>query len=367
MIPGFATREGTANYAKRQSKVASNHYKNFAGLTLSSVGVGTYLGNPDDSTDILVKDAIKTSVKAGINVIDTAINYRSQKAERSVGKAIAELIESGDAKRDEVFVSTKNGYVTNDGDVNEEFWVNIQNTLVKPGIIKSGDISSGYHCMTVPYLQDHLKRSMKNLGLDCIDLMYLHNAAEGQLQDISKEEFSKNLKDVFEFYESQRKNGSIKYYGMATWECFRVATNHPQYLSIFDMVKIAKDVGGQDHGFRFIQLPYNMYLDQALTVKNQGDANQYTILESAIQLDIGVFASVPLMQAKLLAPNVLPEFGQMSKPSHRAMQFVRSTPGIIAPLVGQKSQAHVQENLDILATPVLSETEFSDLIKKLSS
>ncbi|HEX5457443.1 MAG TPA: aldo/keto reductase [Candidatus Nitrosotalea sp.] len=367
MIPGFATKEGTANFAKRHSELAANHYKNFDGLSLSSVGIGTYLGNPDDSTDNLVKDAIVSSVKAGINVIDTAINYRSQKAERSVGKAIAELVQSGDAKRDEVFVSTKNGYVTNDGDVNEEFWANIQNTLVKPGIIKSGDISSGYHCMTIPYLEDHLKRSMENLGLDCIDLMYLHNAAEGQLQDISKEEFLKKLHDVFEFYETQRKSGTIRYYGMATWECFRVAPNHPQYLSIFDMVKLAKKVGGQNHGFRFIQLPYNMYYDQAFNMKTQGDSSQYTILESAIQLGIGVFASVPLMQAKLLAPNVLPEFGNMTKPAHRAVQFVRSTPGIIAPLVGQKSQAHVQENLEILKTPVLSETEFSDLVKKLSS
>ena len=367
MVSGFATGEGTANYAKRHSGVAANHYKNFDGLSLSSVGIGTYLGNPDDVTDSLVKDAVVSSVKAGVNVIDTAINYRSQKAERSVGKAIAELVQSGDAKREEVFVSTKNGYVTNDGDANEEFWVNIQNTLVKSGIIKSGDISSGYHCMTIPYLEYNLKQSMKNLGLDCIDLMYLHNAAEGQLQDISKEEFLKKLHDVFEFYEIQRKNGLIKYYGMATWECFRVAPNHPQYLSIFDIVKLAKEVGGQDHRFRFIQLPYNMYYDQALNMKTQGDSNQYTILESAIQLGIGVFASVPLMQAKLLAPNVLPEFGNMTKPSHRAVQFVRSTPGIIAPLVGQKSQAHVQENLEILKTPVLSETEFSDLVKKLSS
>jgi len=73
------------------------------------------------------------------------------------------------------------------------------------------------------------------------------------------------------------------------------------------------------------------------------------------------------MQAKLLAPNVLPEFGNLSKPSHRAMQFVRSTPGIISPLVGQKSQEHVKENLEFLETPVLSETEFSDLVKKLST
>jgi predicted aldo/keto reductase-like oxidoreductase len=110
-----------------------------------------------------------------------------------------------------------------------------------------------------------------------------------------------------------------------------------------------------------------MYLDQALTLKNQGDANQYTILESCINLGIGVFASVPLMQSKLLAPNVLPEFGNLSKPSHRAMQFVRSTPGIISPLVGQKTPAHVQENLDLLSTPVLSQTEFTDLVNKLSS
>ena len=366
MISGFATHDGTASFAKRQSKVSKNHFKQFAGLTLSSVGIGTYLGNPDDSTDGLVSAAIKTSVKSGINVIDTAINYRAQKAERSVGRAIAELVQSGDAKREEIFISTKNGYVTNDGDINEDFWVNIQNTLVKPGVIKAGDISSGYHCMTVPYLQDQLNRSMKNLELDCIDLMYIHNAAEGQLQDISKEEFAKKLKDVFEFYENQRKSGAIKYYGMATWECFRVPDNHPQYLSIVDIVNIAKQVGGQDNGFRFIQLPYNMYLDQALTLKSQ-NSNQNTILESCIQLGIGVFASVPLMQAKLLAPNVLPEFGNLSKPSHRAMQFVRSTPGIISPLVGQKSQEHVQENLEFLETPVLSKTEFSDLVKKLSA
>jgi aryl-alcohol dehydrogenase-like predicted oxidoreductase len=368
MISGFATPDGTANFAKRQSKVAKNHFRNFAGLTLSSVGVGTYLGNPDDLTDNLVQEAIKTSITSGINVIDTAINYRSQKAERSVGEAISELVESGNVKRDELFIGTKNGYVTNDGDSNEEFWMNIQNTLVKPGVIKSGDISSGYHCMTIPYLQDQLKRSMKNLGLDCIDLMYLHNAAEGQLQDISKDEFMKKLKEIFEFYESQRKNGSIKYYGMATWECFRVPKEHTQYLSIFDIVKISKEVGGSDNGFRFIQLPYNMYLDQALTLKNQSiDGNQFSILEASIKLGIGVFASVPLMQSKLLAPNVLPEFGGLAKPSHRAIQFVRSTPGIIAPLVGQKSQAHVQENLDLLSTPILSEIEFSDLIKKLSS
>jgi len=367
VITGNATTNGTANYAKVHSDVAKNYFKQFDGLMLSSIGVGTYLGNPDEQTDLLVKEAIIKSVNLGINVIDTAINYRSQKAERSVGKAIIQLIEDGMTKRDELFISTKNGYITNDGDVIEEFWQNIQNTLVRSGVIKSDDISSGYHCMSISYLQDQLQRSLKNLGLECVDLMYLHNATEGQLQDITKDEFMKKLKSVFEFYESQRKLGTIRYYGMATWDCFRVSQEHPQYLSIFDVVKIAKEVGGEKNGFRFIQLPYNMYLDQALTIKNQIiDNNAYNILQAATKLGIGVFTSVPLMQAKLLSPNVLPEFGGLLRPSHRAIQFVRSTPGVIAPLLGQKSLSHVEENLEITKVPVLSETEFSELINKLS-
>ena len=222
--------------------------------------------------------------------------------------------------------------------------------------------------MTIPYLQDQLHRSLKNLDIQCIDLMYLHNAAEGQLQDISKDEFMKKLSNVFEFYESQRKSGKIRYYGMATWDCFRVPKDHPQYISISDVIKLAREAGGVDNGFRFIQLPYNMYLDQALVLKNQVlDENHYSILQASVKLGIGVFASVPLMQAKLLAPKVLPEFGGLSRPSHRALQFVRSTPGIIAPLVGQKSPAHVEENLQLTNIPILSDTEFSDLVNKLST
>ena len=367
MITGHATSDGTANFAGKNQAVGKNHFRQFSGLTLSSIGIGTYLGNADDITDVLVKDAIKKSVLSGVNVIDTAINYRSQKAERSVGRAVSELVEGDKVKREELFVSTKNGYVTNDADVKEEFWEYINNALVKPGIIKSNDISSGYHCMTIPYLENQLKTSLKNLGMDCIDLMYLHNAAEGQLQDISKEQFMKNLKLVFEFYEKQRKEGTIRCYGMATWDCFRVPKENPQHLFLSDVLRLAKEVGGNENGFKFIQLPYNMYLDQALTVQNQTvNGKETSILDASKNLGIGVFASVPLMQAKLLDPNVIPEFGGL-KPAHRALQFVRSTPGIIAPLVGQKSSSHVNENLELVKIPLMSESEFSQLVTSLTS
>lgn len=367
MIPGFATYDGTLNFSKRHTDIGKNHFRRFSGYIFSSIGVGTYLGNSDNETDLLVKNAIKKSVLSGINVIDTAINYRGQKAERSVGKAILDLIEGDNVSRNELFISTKNGYITNDADIKEDFWEYINRTLVKPGKIKPDDISSGYHCMTIPYLEDQLDRSLNNLGLECIDMMYLHNAAEGQLQDIPKNEFFKKLKEVFEFYEKKKKEGTIRNYGMATWDCFRIQKDNPQHILLYDVLRIAKEVGGKEHGFKFIQLPYNMYLDQALVLKNQElDGKLVSILDAAISLQIGVFASVPLMQAKLLGKNIIPEFNGMI-PSHRALQFVRSTPGIIAPLVGQKSDTHVDENLRLVKTSPMQETEFNQLIKNLTS
>ena len=366
MISGCATSDGTSKFVQNTNAKKEN-FNDVQGLLLSNVGIGTYLGEPDSKTDELVKNAVKKSISLGVNVIDTAINYRAQKAERSVGKAISELIDEGKISRDQIFVSTKNGYVTNDAEIPGDFWKYINDEYVQKGIINAGDISSGYHCMTVPYLEDQLNRSLKNLNLDCIDLLYLHNAVEGQIKDISKEDFLKKLKAVFELYEKKRKEGVIRYYGMATWECFRVANDNPQFLSLEEVVNMAKSIGGEDHGFRFIQLPFNLYYDQAFMIKNQSvNGEQMSILEAAKNLNIGVFTSIPLMQGRLLQPGVMPEFNELNPPL-RALQFIRSTPGVVAPLVGQKSDEHVHENLEIMNISPIPENEFLDLVKKLTS
>jgi aryl-alcohol dehydrogenase-like predicted oxidoreductase len=366
MISGFATSEGTQKFATN-SGINQQNFKKFENLSLSNVGIGTYLGDADAKTDELVKNAVKQSIQSGINVLDTAINYRSQKAERSVGKAIAELIQDGIISRDQIFICSKNGYVTNDADVNLGFWEYVKEEYSQKGVVKEGDITSGYHCMTPTYLSDQLDRSLKNLGIECLDLMYLHNAVEGQIKDVSKEKFLENLKSVFKLYEQKRKDGKIKFYGMATWECFRVSSDNPQYLSLQDVVSMAKEVGGDEHGFRFIQLPFNMHYDQALLSKNQTfDSEKISILESATRLGIGVFTSVPFMQGRLLSPGTMPEFNDL-KPSLRALQFIRSSPGVLAPLVGQKSSEHVTENLEIMKIPPISEDEFITLVKKLTS
>lgn len=367
MISGCASEDGTIRFSKKFNDVSQNNFQNFGGLTLSNVGIGTYLGDPDANTDSLVINAVKKSVLSGINVIDTAINYRGQRSERSIGKALTELEEEGKINRDEVFVCTKNGYITNDAEIQEEFWEYFNKEYVKKGIIKAGDISSGYHCMTIPYLEDQIERSLKNLNLDCIDLMYLHNAVEGQIQGIGREEFKQRLKSVFELYEKKRQEGKIKYYGLATWECFRTTKDSPMYFSLKEIIEIAQDVGGNEHGFRFVQLPFNMYFDQAYMQKNQPlDSTCVSFLEAAKEFGIGVFTSVPFMQGRLLAHGVMPEFGNLSPPL-RALQFIRSTPGVLAPLVGQKSQAHLEENLKIMKIDPMNENQFRELVKELTA
>jgi len=221
--------------------------------------------------------------------------------------------------------------------------------------------------MTIPYLEDQLERSLNNLGLECIDLMYLHNAVEGH-PEMSKSDFLENLKKVFEFYESKRKEGKIRFYGMATWECFRATSDNTMFLSLEDVVTIARDIGGNDHGFRFIQLPFNLHFDQAMMLKNQTvNDKQKSILDSALELGIGVFTSVPLMQGKLLEwAKSKPLFAQ-SSPSVGLLQFIRSTPGVLSPLIGQKSDQHVDENLQVMKKSPMKQSEYDEFVKKLTS
>jgi len=364
MIAGYATPEGTKKFAERQNQDSQKNYKNVHNLTLSNVGIGTYLGNPDIETDKLVEAAVKKSILGGINVVDSAINYRAQKAERSMGNAISQLINNNDISREEIFVSTKNGYVTNDGDIQEDLMQYVMREYGKTGIVNEGDISPGYHCMTLPYLNDQLERSLKNLGLECIDLMYLHNSVEGQTH-LPREQFLRHLKAVFEFYEKKRKDGKIRFYGMATWECFRVTQENPLFLQLSEVMDLAMEVGGTEHGFRFIQLPFNLMLDQAYLTKNHNVGGKtVSALEAAKEFNLGVFTSVPIMQGKLLAANAIPEFGNFST-SVRLLQFVRSTPGITAPLIGHKLESHVKENMNVMKIPPLSELEFNNLVKRM--
>jgi aryl-alcohol dehydrogenase-like predicted oxidoreductase len=155
---------------------------------------------------------------------------------------------------------------------------------------------------------------------------------------------------------------------MATWTCFRVPPDSREYLSLEQAVRTAESVGGKDHGFRFIQLPYNLAYSEALLLKNQpvGSEKNLTILEAAAKLKVGVFTSIPLFQGRLLGAQI-PDYGGMSDPVGKLVQIVRSSPSVIAPLIGQKKAEHVEENLKVANVPPLTSEEFKQAIKMLTS
>src|SRR5687767_8983811 len=114
---GHATIEGTTRYRERlQPETAVNHFRLEQNLWLSSLGVGTYLGKPDAETDARYTDAIARAVELGVNVLDTAANYRFQRSERAIGAALAALVGGGTYARDEIVICTKGGYIPFDTD-----------------------------------------------------------------------------------------------------------------------------------------------------------------------------------------------------------------------------------------------------------
>ena len=370
-VAGYATAEGTRKFMENAFKngMANSHFRSFNNLNFSSLGIGTYLGQLTAEDDIDLENAIYHSLKSGaVNVIDTAINYRSMKSEKNIGHAIKRLIEDKIISRDQVFISTKNGYITNDGDYPTiDVLEYMHKMYISQGIIDSKDISSGYNVLNPNYIRKCIDKSLTNMQLDTIDLVYIHNAYESWFQDISRSEFNEKIRKVFQIYEEYRSKNKIRYYGMATWTCFRLPRNEEGYLSLEDMVRIAEDVAGKDHGFRFIQLPYNLAYREAYSLRNQtvNSDNDLTILEACNKLNIGVFTSVPLLQAKLFDVKI-PDYLGIDNQLLKIVQITRSTPNVIAPLLGQKKLNHVKENIELAKVASLNNSEFNEAIKILN-
>ncbi|MDX6574422.1 MAG: hypothetical protein QOE96_375, partial [Blastocatellia bacterium] len=267
-LDGWATLDGTARYCERFREVAAEgHFRKAQDLWLSSIGIGTYLGDADDETDARYTESVARAVELGANVIDTAANYRFQRSERSIGAALGELNARGFA-REEIVVCTKGGYLPFDGEPPTDVRQYVEDTFVKPGIASFADIAGGSHCMTPRYLESQLQQSLRNMNLSCVDVYYVHNP-ESQLAAVSPEEFWKRLHAAFEFLEQSVAEGKIKTYGVATWNGFRVEPDAGEYHSLERMAEIAREVSGRDHHFRFIQLPFNLAMPEALFFQNQ--------------------------------------------------------------------------------------------------
>jgi aryl-alcohol dehydrogenase-like predicted oxidoreductase len=369
-LEGSATEAGTDRYRKRfEPRISPEHFRHSQGLWLSSIGIGTYLGNHDAEADQLYHNAIVHAVESGCNVIDAAINYRCQRSERSTGTALKELVSKG-FSRDEIVVATKGGFIPFDAVPPSDVRSYFETTFVKPGIAQFADVIAGCHCMAPSYLLHQLDCSLRNLDLECVDIYYLHNP-ETQLGKISREEFNDRLLRAFETLESAVAAGKIRMYGAATWNGYRNDAAERDYLSVADTVELAAKAGGKDHHFKVIQLPLNLGMTEALSLTNQRiEGKQVTPLEAAQALGITVMCSASVLQGQLTRnlPSIIGDtFQSLETDGQRALQFVRSTPGVTTALVGMKQLPHVEENLKVARVPPASWEQYSKLFQNEES
>ena len=255
MIKGKATAEGTATYAKNHPKAHAGHWKNSLGLTLSSIGMGSYLGNADPITDGRYANALVKSLENGVNVVDSAINYRYQRSERNLGLGLKKAIDAGVVARDQVLICTKGGFIAGDMGPPTKEW--FEENYSKPGVATGADFVAGAHCMTPKYLRHEVEQSLKNFDVETIDVYYVHNP-ETQAAAVGESDFYARLTAAFRELEACVAEGKIQMYGAATWHAYRVAPGTESAISLEKTLACAKAAGGENHHFRVVQLPFNL-------------------------------------------------------------------------------------------------------------
>lgn len=366
-IKGQATPRGTLQYAARfQGRAAAGHFREIpGGLVLSSLGIGTYLGEPDAATDRAYAASVAAAVRGGVNVIDTAINYRHQRSERSVGEALRILAGEG-YSREEIVLCTKAGFLSPDGDMPDDPADYFEREYLAKGIFKPEEIAAGCHCMSPSYLANQLERSLRNLGVETIDVFYLHNP-ETQLGEISGDEFRRRIRAAFDFLESAVAKRKIGAYGLATWNAFREDSRSPGYLSLEGIAGIAREAGGAENHFRFVQLPFNLAMPEALMRANQiVSGKTMAMVQAARALGITLVVSAPLLQGQLthnLPPYVREALG-LSSDAELALQFARSAPGVTTALAGMSQIKHVEANQSLVAVEPAHRDQFLKIFQR---
>ena len=130
------------------------------GNKMPILGLGTWTLSNDEA-----EESVYVAIKEGYRLIDTAEYYRD---EVGVGKGVKKSIEEGIIKREDVFITTK----------------------IMPGAYSNPDMA--------------IEDSLKNLDVDYIDLMLIHQPGS-------------NDEKVYKSMEKYYKNGKLKSIGISNY------------------------------------------------------------------------------------------------------------------------------------------------------
>ncbi|MGC8504597.1 MAG: aldo/keto reductase [Acidithiobacillus sp.] len=372
LIPGAANSEGSKAYVARfQDRLAEAHFSDFLNtrIKLSSLGVGTFPGAADDVTDVAVAAIVAQALQTGINVIDTGAHYRYGRAPRAAGAGIARAMAAG-IRREEFFVLGKGGFLTFPEGRPEDPAAFFRDEIAAKGLGKEEDLARGVHCLSPEYLLWQLDQVRRQTGLETLDA-FLVDQPEVHIPLIGKERMHQKLLAVFAALEDAVRAGKLRYYGISTFHACRVETDHLLFQSLTSLIGLAEKAAGQGnrHHLRVVQMPFNALMPEAYTRFSQvtGQGNIASTIQAAYQLKLTVMASHPLgkgLLAREEVPALQTAMPELANAAQRAMQFVRSTPGVGTALVGLSDPAHLADLLAVAQNLPLPKERYLAMYEK---
>ncbi len=369
-MASYATKEGTFGYIKQFPKYSRDFYRFNGEAFLSSLGLGTFRKEPyrEENYVLNYKDAVKTAVLNGINVIDTAINYRYQMSEREIGEALKALFAEGTATREQLFITSKAGFLPLDFPFPENPYGWIEETVIGSGLASKEEIIIDQHCLSPGYLRWSAEKSLENLGIETLDVLFLHNP-ETQLGYVDYMTLRMRIARAFKLFEQLVAEGKIRHYGIAAWNGFLYEEGHTEYLSLKDIVAIAEEVGGPEHHFKYVESPYNLAKPHAYSYANQQgpDGRYYTLLQAVNGYGLQFFAASSLLQMNLFKGKFDSRLREMLGAGEltdivAALQFARSG-GVLSALFGSVDPLHVEDNLLLAYLPTVSLETLKAVVK----
>ena len=372
LIPGAANSVGSKAYVARfADTLAEEHFSDFLNtrIKLSSLGVGTFPGAVDDVTDLAVAAIVAQALQSGINVIDTGANYRFGRAGRAVGAGIAKAMAAG-IRREEFFVVGKGGFLTFTAGRPEDPLAFFREEVVAKGLGKEEDLAGNVHCLSPEYIAWQLDDLRQQTGLETLDV-FLVDQPEVHIPLIGKERMYQKLLQVFTVLEQAVQENKIRYYGISTFNACRVETDHTLFQSLTSLIGLAEKAAGEGnrHHLRVVELPFNALMPEAYTRFSQvtGQGNIGSTIQAAFQLKLTIMASHTLGKGLLAQeeiPSLLEGIPELANAAQRAIQFVRSTPGIGVTLVGMSTPLHLADFLAVAKQLPLPKERYLAMFEK---
>lgn len=243
----------------------------------------------------------------GVNIIDTSANYADGNSERLIGEVLKGVFEHGIAKREEMIVVSKGGYLQGENFNRMKERMDQPDADFSPGseLSEMTTYSQGlWHSIHPNFLKDQITLSLDRMQLEVIDVYLLHNPEyyiqwaikEGVAEDEARAEYERRIKNAFAYLESEVAQGRIGAYGISsnTFPRPEESIDRTSLERCWQSAEVIKrEQNLQEHHFSVIQLPLNIFEHQGATEKNQLRSTKTTI-EFARQNNIGVLINRPL-------------------------------------------------------------------------